>query len=292
LRKSAQGEKVSDPLRIGRISYLNLLPIFIALEETSVSGKYDFIEGFPSELNNMLRNGELDISPSSSIEYLRDKDKYLYLKDHSISSRGAVRSVLLFSRTPIEDICRHKIMATHHSETSIALLRVILQKFYGHDCGLDVTPEPFYEAIRKHSAYLSIGDDALMALHESKMLDIEKPANCHALCSISQQAFYVYDLGELWEMHTGLPSVYALWTYRNVLPDDKRRLIEEFGKDLTAATEHAMKNLESIAMNDIVQIPPPEAVSYWKGMTYGLPDDCLEGLSLFESYLKETGILD
>lgn len=281
-----------EPLRAGRISYLNLLPVFSALDEISSPGKYDFMEGFPSKLNRMLRDGQLDISPSSSIEYLRDKESYLYLKGHSISSRGAVRSVLLFSRVPIEDINRHKIMATHQSETSIALLRVILRKFYGHDCSLEVTREPFFEAIRKHSAYLSIGDDALMALHESKVLDMEKPANCHAICSISHRVFHVYDLGELWRMHTGLPSVYALWTYRAALPDKKMRLVEEFGRDLAGATEYAMKNLESIALKDGVHIPTSEAVSYWKGITYGLPDDCLEGLGLFEKYLHETGILD
>jgi chorismate dehydratase len=291
MKRTSAGEHVPEPLRVGRISYLNLLPVFSALEEITGPGKYDFIEGFPSELNRMLRRGELDISPSSSIEYLRDKGSYLYLKGHSISSRGAVRSVLLFSRVPIEDISRHQIMATHHSETSIALLRVILRKFHAHDCGLEVTREPFYEAIRRHSAYLSIGDDALMALHEANVLDIERPANCHAICSISHQVFYVYDLGELWTVHTGLPSVYALWTYRAGLSDEKAVLVEEFGRDLASATEYAMKNLASIAAKDGVKIPPAEAAAYWEGIEYGLPDDCLEGLGLFERYLHETGIL-
>ncbi|MFC1549300.1 menaquinone biosynthesis protein [Nitrospirota bacterium] len=283
---------MSEPLRVGRISYLNLLPIFSALEELADPGKYNFMEGVPSELNRMLRNGELDISPSSSIEYLRDKNSYQFLKGHSISSTGAVRSVLLFSRIPIENICSQKVMATHQSETSIALLRVILNKFYGHDCDLETTREPFYEAIRRHSAYLSIGDDALMALHESNVLEIEKPADCHAICSISNQAFYVYDLGELWRMHTGLPSVYALWTYRASLPDERIRLIEAYGRDLASATDNAMKNIERIAMRSDVNIPPAEAVAYWRGITYGLPDKCLEGLSLFEKYLYDTGVLD
>lgn len=280
-----------EKLRAGKISYLNLLPIFISLEDMQASSRYEFIEGYPSELNRMLREGELDISPSSSIEYLRDKDSYMHLKGHSISSRGAVRSILLFSRIPLDDICKNDIMATHQSETSIAMLRIILQSFYGHDCTLKVTDAPFYEAIEKHSAYMAIGDDALRALHNATVLDIEKPEDCHAMCSISHQVFYVYDIGELWRLHTGLPSVYALWTYRADLPERKLRLIEDFERDLGEATLRTMKNLKGIALRSGVDIPAEDIVSYWKGITYDLPNDCLEGLNLFEKYLREAGIL-
>lgn len=279
-----------ETLRVGKISFLNLFPIFSAMDDMALTEKFVFVEGYPSELNRMLREGELDLSPSSSIEYLRDKDSYRYLPGHSISSQGAIRSILLFSRLPIEDIAGREVMATHQSETSIALLRIILSRFYkGRDCTLKVTTIPLADAIREHSAYLSIGDEALTALAQARVLDMRPPENCHAICSIDNQVFYVYDIGQLWRLHTGLPAVFALWTYRAGLPAEKLALIEEFRSVLDKATAHALKNLDTIAQKAGIGIPPDEAVAFWRGITYGMTEDCINGLELFEKYLREDG---
>lgn len=277
-------------LRVGKISYLNLLPIFHSLERIAPSGRYRIVEGFPSELNRMLRNGELDISPSSSIEYLRDKDRYEYLQGHSISARGAVKSILLFSEVPIEEMRGHEVMSTHQSETSVALLRIILNKFNGLDCKVTVTDAPFHDAIKRHRAYLSIGDDALSALLSAKPdHSSTRPSNCHAICSISGKTLYVYDIGEMWFAQTGLPAVFALWTYRHDLPAQKTEMLQAFKRDLDEALSYALRNLESIAASSELGIPTKDAIAYWKGITYGLSDDCIEGLRFFEACLMETG---
>lgn len=278
---------MQNKLKVGKIRYLNLLPLFSAIKELALEDKYEFIEGYPSELNIMLRKGMLDISPSSSIEYLRDKQSYNYLDGHSISSRGAVRSILLFSRIPIENICDDRVFATHQSETSIALLKIILKQFYSNDCMIEVTDAPVQEAISNHSAYLAIGDDALETYHQANRLDLEVPKNCHAMCLIDHQAFYVYDLGELWLHHTELPAVFALWTYRKTLAPEKLAQIREFAKDLEAARVHAMKNLRTYAQDAATNIPAGEVTSYWQRMIYNLPDDCLDGLAMFEKYLTD-----
>ena len=88
-------------LKIGKISFLNIFPIFKTLEGDLYCPEYEFVEGFPTELNEMLQKGEIDISPSSSVEYLKDKEQYTFLDGHGISARGPVRSILLFSRLPI-----------------------------------------------------------------------------------------------------------------------------------------------------------------------------------------------
>lgn len=292
--KNRNGDMAAVPqmLRVGKISYLNLLPVFHSLDRITVPGHYEIIESFPSALNHMLRDGQLDVSPSSSIEYLRDKDGYGYLEGHSISSRGAVKSILLFSEVPIEEMAGHEVMSTHQSETSVALLKIILNKFHGHDCAVTTTDMPFDEAIRRHSAYLSIGDDALGALISAETINsADMPSNCNAMCSISGKPLYVYDLGDLWFAHTGLPAVFALWTYRKDLPPYKKHLLQEFKKDLDRALDYALKNLESIAASAKTHIPASEAVAFWKGITYDLPEDCIEGLKLFDKYLIETGQL-
>ena len=113
-------------LRIGEISYLNCTPIFSMLRSRFADPEYQFVCGTPAELNQRLRSAEIDICPSSSIEYARNPDSYLILPDISIASIGAVKSVLLFSPLPIEALNGAEIALTGESETSVALLKILL----------------------------------------------------------------------------------------------------------------------------------------------------------------------
>ena len=117
-------------LRIGKINFLNLYPVFYTLERECDPSFFQFFEGTPSEVNRLLRDGMIEISPSSSIEYLRRPEKYTLIDGHSISSAGAVQSILLFSRYNIEELDGKTVLATAQSETSTALLKIILKKFY------------------------------------------------------------------------------------------------------------------------------------------------------------------
>jgi len=117
-------------LRIGKIPYANLFPIFYMLEKECDCSSYEFVEGVPSVLNKMLRDGEIDVSPSSSIEYLRNPSLYRIIDGHSISSKGHVKSILLFSKIPIVELNGGTIYVSSQSETSVALLDIILKKFY------------------------------------------------------------------------------------------------------------------------------------------------------------------
>ena len=112
-------------LKIGRFSYSNLFPIFYMLEKECDCSEYEFIEGVPSELNKKIRENEIDVSPSSSIEYLRNPDKYDLLDDHSISSKGPVGSIFLFSRRPIETLNGLTVLTSSQSETSVALQEIL-----------------------------------------------------------------------------------------------------------------------------------------------------------------------
>ena len=62
------------------------------------------MDGHPSELNLLLRNGGLDVSPNSSIEYAVAPDRYLICPGISIASRTRVMSVLLLANMPLRDL--------------------------------------------------------------------------------------------------------------------------------------------------------------------------------------------
>jgi chorismate dehydratase len=278
-------------LRIGRISYLNLLPIFRTLElERDCSG-YEFVDGYPSALNAMLREGRIDVSPSSSIEYLRRPGDYYLIDGHSISSMGAIESILLFSRVPLNELGGREIFVTNQSETSTALLEVILRKFDGLDCSISVSGMPFDEAIRCHLAFLAIGDEALKALYTSQGVKEEclRPGCTFRL--VGSERYFVYDLGEVWYERTGLPFVFALWIARKDLPDSKKTLLEKLVRDLDFAKEESSRRFAELASGVDFAMPAEDIVKYWKRISYDLTGRHREGLELFRSYLAELGLL-
>jgi chorismate dehydratase len=239
----------------------------------------------------MVREGEIDVSPSSSIEFLRDTDSYSYIEGHSISSEGPVRSILLFSRVPLESLHGHEIYATHQSETSVALLRIILEEFIHVHSEVKVSSQPVDQAIEAHSAYLSIGDEALLAFRHSHPVELDLNDAYYQLRTIDHDIFYVYDLGELWFKLTGLPFVFALWIARKDVIVKKRELFENFVNDLHNAHLAAKDKFQEIARISELALPPEELVEYWNGINYGLTDDCLKGLDLFHMYLGKYNLL-
>jgi chorismate dehydratase len=160
-------------IRLGRISYVNMAPVFYR-----VAADVDEVQGVPTALNRMLLAGEIDVAPISSIEYARHADRLRLLPRLCVASEGAVDSIQLVSRTPLERI--RSVAVTPESATSVVLTRVLLP---------DAEQVPLEE---EADARLLIGDAALSAF--------EDPTP-H------------YDLGRLWRERTGLPMVFAVWAF-------------------------------------------------------------------------------
>src|SRR3954467_5023364 len=162
-------------LRLGRIGYANMAPVFFRLDAT-----VDEVVGVPTDLNRKLVAGEIDVAPISSIEYARNADTLRLLPRLCVSSDGAVESIQLISKTPLERI--RSIAVTPESATSVVLTRVLFP---------DAEQVPLGE---EAEARLLIGDAALRSAFED-------PTPHH-------------DLGRLWQDRTGLPMVYAVWACR------------------------------------------------------------------------------
>ncbi len=267
-------------LRIGRIPYANLFPVYYYLDDKRNCPEYRFIKGVPSKLNSMLRSGELDISPSSSIEYLRNQDKYRILPALSVSSTGPIRSILLFSSLPIEKLGGETIALSSESETSVALLQVILTNFFSLKCRFEYTNlSSVRNILTQVSAVLHIGDTAMS--EAQKLLS----ATPHS------SPLYTYDLGELWDRHTGLPFIYALWLVRKESISDKSRLIRQLSSDLLDAREYTRLKYPFIAgmAPQKKWISEQDLVQYWKIISYDLTKKHMAGLKLFEDYVKKMG---
>lgn len=244
------------------------------LEKKSDLSGYEFIEGVPSDLNRQIREGLIDISPSSSIEYLRHPDKYALIENHSISSKGPVGSILLFSKQPIETLDGLSILTSSQSETSVALIRIVLKKFYELHCNFESSCLSLKEALRSGTAYLLIGDEALRE-------------------ALKWPGLYIYDIGELWYKYTGLPFTFALWIAHKDRCAGKNELYRQFVDNLNRAKISALKNLDVVAASYPAEdmLSAEDLISYWKGISFDFSDEHKKGLELFQAYAEELGLI-
>ncbi len=262
-------------LRIGEISYLNCTPIFSMLRSRFADPEYRFVCGTPAELNQRLRAGEIDICPSSSIEYARNPDSYLILPDISIASVGAVKSVLLFSPLPIEELNGAEIALTCESETSIALLKILLACRYSFCNSFRSATNGEQSCGAKGEPLLLIGDSALRA-------------------ALTPQGRFVYDLGELWFEFTGLPFVFALWLARRVAVENERAAFSSLAERLVISKQLSISSFAEIAAAFVHNnwTTSEFLIKYWETISYDLDENHLEGLKLFFSFAVECGILE
>ena len=159
-------------IRLGRISYVNMAPVFHRLTH-----EVEEVTGVPTELNRMLLAGALDVAPISSIEYARNASRLRLLPRLCVSSEGAVDSIQLVTRIPLGQV--RSVAVTPESATSVVLTRVLLPR-------AEIRPLD-----EEADARLLIGDAALRSAFED-------PTPHH-------------DLGRLWLERTGLPMVFAVW---------------------------------------------------------------------------------
>jgi chorismate dehydratase len=258
-------------LRVGRIPYANLHPIYHVLAARSPLEGTRFVEGTPAALNRKLRTGRLDVSPSSSIEYAKRPDRYLLCPDISISSRRKVMSVVLLSRDPLRALPDGPIAVSASSDTSIVLLDILLRESLGKRSRLVRTASPPHTVLRRFPAVLSIGDEAIRAV-------------------LNGVAPHVTDLGAWWRRETGLPFVFALWIVSAESLPAKGDAVRRFARSLLAAKRVAKAAIRIAPPADIgpAWIPPAFRAAYWRNLSYDLGRE-VEGLLLFFRLARKIG---
>ena len=266
---------MKDILRIGEIRYANCTPIYTTLKRDADCTGYEFVEGEPSKLNALLAAGEVDVSSSSSIEYARHADEYLIIPDISISSTGEVKSILLFSKYPVEALGGRRVSVSSASATSTVLLKALLRHRYSLEAELVPAPPVLTAMLDGPDAALLIGDEALKA----------------NLGVVNGQGLFVYDLGAMWQEYTGLPFVYALWMVRGDSAKRMPGLVSRFKSDILSAKATSAGRYAEIASSSPERewLGEDGLVSYWNAMSYDLGEAHIRGLSLFMDMASGLG---
>ena len=269
--------KVSERLRVGKVSFINTLPIFYPLESGAVHHDFQIIDGTPVELNGLLAAGKLDLGLVSSVEYGRRFGRYLLLPDLSISCKTEVCSVLLLSRVALEELNGQEILLTPKSDTSVALLRLLLTRRFA--------VQPRYRVADYHvshsrwpdgsTAVLAIGDDALRLRNNPKVK-------------------LALDLGEAWYEWTDHPFVFAVWALRNETLAQRDGEVHRAHATLLQARDYGLQHLDKVSepFGLCTWFSQGECRHYLQTIEYDLDADKQAGLMLFFDLLYEMGELD
>jgi chorismate dehydratase len=272
---SAPRSPLPAPLRLGRIGYVNCYPVYGAIDRGIVAPPAELVTGTPSELNDLLAAGELDLSVVSAVEYARNAAAYHLLPDLAVSSDGPVQSVCLFSRRPAEELDRGTILLSASSRTSVFLVQLLCQDLW------HVRPR-FAEA-RAEAADLDsvagLPHDAVLIIGDSALVLAGRGTYPHK-----------YDLGEVWKRWTGLPFVFAVWAARREADHDQ---VQRVHGGLLESRAWGLANLDELAAqaSRVTGVSLPACLEYLSGLDYGLGYKELEGLTGFLRRLAARGMV-
>jgi cyclic dehypoxanthinyl futalosine synthase len=174
-------------LRVAAVQYLNARPLF---EPLRGDPRVALSLALPSEVARQVSEDEADVAlmPVAAAATIGD---LRIARGMAIGSRGPVRSVVIVSECPIDDVT--ELALDLSSRSSVALSRVLLASRKRTPRFVGSTPAEGLARVGGTKAALVIGDPALM---------------------VEGKYPHVFDLAAEWRAWTGLPFVFAAWCGR------------------------------------------------------------------------------
>ncbi len=259
-----------ERLRIGRISYLNALPLFYKMMQ-SAEVPFQLISGVPSEINTAFIERRVDIALISTLTYLQHKNQCDLMKNFCLGSDGAVDSVCLLSTRPIEQLNNARIGLTSSSATSQSVLKILLQRYFKFQNHYQqISPSLANKSWQENfDAILLIGDDAL---------------------SLSKTTVpYWYDMGKLWKQKTGVPILFAVLVKQKSVTEENTQTVNTwFDESLQIFKEYPELVIAFAKSRSSLKINFRE---YFSKLQFVFTEESQYALSVYENHLKEIEIL-
>lgn len=202
-------------IKVGIVNYLNTAPLIYGLENAPIKDRIELVPDYPSRLADALAHARIDLGlvPVAIIPELKE---YHIVGNHCIGCDGPVASVCLFSDVPIGEV--QTVLLDYQSRTSVELAKILLRDYWQSGAELVAARPGYMNDIRGRTAGLVIGDRSFKQRKTSA---------------------YIYDLGEAWKDHTGLPFVFAAWVSN--LP-----IGEEFTREFDRANAMGFECLDEV----------------------------------------------
>ncbi|MGQ9761518.1 MAG: menaquinone biosynthetic enzyme MqnA/MqnD family protein [Thermogutta sp.] len=260
-----QAADLKGTLKVGGVCYLNARPLLQYLGELcpNIAIEYDV----PSRLADKLAVGKLDIAIIPAVEALRGEE-YTVVSDACIAAKKAAKSVILYSRVPLNQV--QSIALDAGSRMSASLTRVLLAERYG------VRPE--VQAFGFDEDLAKVTADAVLLIGDRAMTS-NQPAGFPLR----------FDLGCEWRKWTDRPFVFALWVARPGVPD-----LDLWHRLFSLARDRGLNDLVNIAQaaSRDLALSFQECYQYLsERMYYKFGKEEYESLALFRTYAIKHGIV-
>ena len=202
----------------------------------------------------MLLNNEIDLGlvPVAIIPKLSE---HHIISDYCIGAVKDVASVCLFSEVPLEEIAT--VILDYQSRTSVALAKILLEKYWKLKVKFVAATENFREQIKGTIAAVVIGDRAF----EQRKISA-----------------YHYDLAAAWIEFAGLPFVFAAWVANKNLP-------ESFITQFNEANKIGLQNIDAVVAENTSPFYDLKTY-YTENISYDLTSEKRKGLEKFLEFLK------
>jgi len=259
-------------LRVSAISYLNTAPLMWNFEHEPTAHvlRNDFQVEYtiPSRCAELLANGQADIGIIPVAAYATIPDLHI-LPAIAIASQRAVRSILLVSEKPLEQVQRVAIDSS--SRTSAALVQVLFAKHFRQDVRFEQASPELDAMLARYDAALLIGDPAL---------------------NVDRSRYQTWDLAEEWRAFSGKPFVFAFWAVRIAAATDEE--LARIGEIFRESRDRGLMHFDEIASEwaPRLSLSRDLIVSYLSdNIHYSLEPEYVSGMQLFFRYASELGVL-
>jgi chorismate dehydratase len=252
--------------------YLNAAPLCYSFRFGEQKDRCSFLpDAAPVRCSEMLADARADAALIPVIEYQRIPGLKV-APGACVASKTSVRSVLLASRVPIDQV--RSVALDTSSRTSAALIQIILGSFYKLSPSYTPSPPLIAEMLSSNDAALIIGDPAML---------------------IDRSELHVYDMAEEWRKHTGLPFVFAFWAVRADSKGWPREAGASDAVDFLAAKREGLDHIDELAgiYATHLGLAHEDLVTYLTdNINYDLDEESLRGLELYYELASQSGLID
>jgi len=173
-----------EKIRISAVKYANTYPFIWGLRESGFDKRVILETDHPADCAAKVISGKADIGliPVAALPLIKN---YYIISDYCIGAIGKVKTVMLLSNFPFDQI--NSINLDYRSRSSVNLTKVLAKYFWKKEFNWINTSEKFdFKNIGANEAVVLIGDQ----------------------CFEFENSFsHKIDLAEEWKKQTGLPFV-------------------------------------------------------------------------------------
>jgi chorismate dehydratase len=252
-----QAEQMMKSLKISAVSYLNTIPFVYGILKSGYLENFRLDLDVPSVCAEKLQKGEVDVAlvPVGAIPDFKNP---FMISDYCIGAVGNVKTVLLLSQKPLEQI--DKIHLDFDSRTSVKLVKVLAEHYW---------------KIKPNWSDLNPGQS-------------DHPRQLESLVAIGDKTFelvkeyqYVYDLAGEWYRFTGMPFVFAVWLSKKQQP---AIFLDQLNEALSYGLKHKAESLQYFKQ----KLPSyGDCLSYLENnISFQFDERKKKGLELFLRYIS------